>query len=436
MSGATLFGLSWNLIFAPVCDKESEEAESRLKVLFPKMTVLREDNFTLFTDSKPQEIKAYTRELNKFYTELYFKFFKLFRGRNQQGQNFVVLFDDGKDFYKYAYASTGDYRMVGFFMPTDRTLYIYNIWGGQLEKAYYDRVSKLCQEFENAAARDKESIKDSGADIVIDGYYKEMGDVAWNWYSLHKNLAADYTTEVMRHEFTHEVFHNWGLQSIITAKVDIDKTEVAKKEKEIMDALESQDKDKMEETFKELFKLTKEYRESLRVTVSNSWLAEGLAQYCETVPIGSVNAQCLSSFQEMRKKDAANPVEFLTNFATGSFAGLDYKGMLDNYAESWAFASFLMERYEEQFIKYQALRADRIAKGEPDLKGADDFSLLLNCIRKSAPELEKEFAEYMAAFKKIDDPFVAKVMAYEKIVEDFRNVERQERTVFVFRRQP
>ena len=424
-----------HLIFAPVCTRESEETEARLKNLFPRMSLYREDNFTLITDSKPEWIKSYTKELNGRYTDIYLRFFKLFKGRKQQGQNFVVLFDDKNDYYKYMLASTGQvsYGMVGYFRPDGRTLYIYNSWGGWLEKYYFDYVTRLCNSLDDWAKKEKEQFKDSSGNIVIDGYCKETQDVFWNWYSLHKNLALDETFETMRHEFTHEVFHNWGLQTVVVSKTAVDKDKMSEKEKEILDTLDSQDDKKIENLFKELFRLKKGYYEGLELGAANSWLAEGMALYCETTPMGAVNEERLFRFQEMAKKGAVNPLEFLTNFKKGSFSGLDIEAVLDGYAESWAFTSFLMEKYPEQFIKYQSILADQIAGNAKEAKENDDFALLLKCLGKSLPELEKEFSEFMKTFKQIDDPDVNRFLKYQKMHDDFENVQRQERKFYILR---
>ena len=425
-----------HLIFAPVCTRESEEMEVRLKNLFPKMLLYREDNFTLLTDSKPEWIKSYVKELNGLYTDIYLRFFKLFKGRKQQGQNFVVLFDNKDDYYKYMFASTGQvsYGMVGYFRPDDRTLYIYNSWGGWLEKYYFDYVTKLCNSMDNWAKKEKDQFKDSSGDIVVDGYCKETQDIFWNWYNLHKNLALDETFETMRHEFTHEVFNNWGLQTVVVSKTAVDKDKMTGKEKEILDTLDIQDDKKIENLFKELFRLKKGYYEGLELlSAANSWLAEGLALYCETAPMGAVNEERLFRFQDMERKGAVNPLEFLTNFKKGSFSGLDIEAVLDGYAESWAFTSFLMERYPEQFIKYQAMLADQIAKDAKEAKESDEFELLLKCLGKKLPELEKEFYESMKTFKTIDDPDVNRFLKYQKMYDDFENVQKQERKFYILR---
>ena len=421
-----------HLIFAPVCNKESEETQERLAKLFSKMAVYKEDNFTLLTDAGSAWIKHYVKELNDQYTEIYLRFFGLFKNRKQEGQNFVILFDDPEDYFKYTFASFGPVYALGYFNPDDRTLFIYNGWGARIEKIYRDYMEGLCKGLEEYAKGEKGRLNEGGWDMVVDGYTKDQEDVFWKWYDLHKRIAIDETFEVMRHEFTHEVFHNWGLQGIVVARPNIDKDKMAEKEKEIMAALESKDQEKIEGVFKDLYKMKKGYYEDLEISASNSWLAEGIACYSMTDPLGTINERFLAGYQEMSDKDRINPLEFITNFKRGSFSGLNYQSMLDGYAESWAFTKFLMDRYPAQFIDYQNKMADRLVQKRIAQASEDDFNLLLKCLNKDLPVLEKEFKEYMTHFAKTDDPEVKRVLEYENVYEEFRNVNEKREKKYIY----
>ena len=423
-----------HLIFAPIWNKETIQTEARLEKLFPKMSVYKEDNFTLLTDASSEWIKAYTKELNDQYTGIYLRFFGLFKNRKQDGQNFVILFDDPGDYIKYTVASMGPMNALGYFDPDDRTLFIYNGWGARFEKLYRDYIEGICSAIDEHAKDEKTKLADGGWHITVDGYAKEQKDVLWKWYDLHKRIALDETFEVMRHEFTHEIFHNWGLQGIVTSRPPVDKDKMAAKEKEILDALESKDQEKIEGVFKDLYKMKKNYYEDLEMNVSNSWLAEGIATYCETSPLGTINERFLAGYQVMSDKNRINPLEFITNFKKGSFSGLNYQSMLDGYAESWGFTKFLMERYPAQFIDYQNRMADRLMQKKIAEASEDDFNLLLKCLNKDLPALETEFKEYMTRFERVDDPMVKRVLEYEKMYDEFRNVhERREKSYIYFK---
>jgi hypothetical protein len=421
-----------HLIASPVCNKESVDTEERLKKLFPKMSVYKKDNFTLLTDANPVWIKHYTKELDNQFTEIYMKFFGLFKNRAQEGQNFVILFDDPADYIKYTVASLGPMYALGYFDPDDRTLFIYNGWGTRFEKLYRDYIEGICNAIDEHAKGEKAKLNDGGWQITVEGYAKEQKDVLWKWYDLHKRIALDETFEVMRHEFTHEIFHNWGLQGVVTSRPPVDKDKMAAKEKEILDALESKNQEKIEDVFKDLYKMKKNYYEDLEMSVSNSWLAEGIAVYCMTSPIGTINERFLAGYQEMSDKNRINPLEFITNFKRGSFSGLNYQSMLDGYAESWGFTKFLMEKYPAQFIDYQNRMADRLMQKKIAEASEDDFNLLLKCLNKDLPALETEFKEYMTHFDRVDDPMVKRVLEYERMYDEFRNVHERRQKDYIY----
>ena len=120
-----------HLMFAPVWDKDSAMVEERLKKVFPKMKIYSEGNVTIFTDSNEAGIKKFFKNVNEIYTEDYLRFYKLFKDRKPLAQNFIVFFDDPKDYYMNMYADQGmiSLAIVGYFSPLDQTLYIFNTWG-------------------------------------------------------------------------------------------------------------------------------------------------------------------------------------------------------------------------------------------------------------------------------------------------------------------
>ena len=413
-----------HLMFAPVWDKESAATEARLKRVFPKMRVYSEGNVTIFTDSSETGIKSFFKDVNEIYTDDYLKFYKLFKDKKPLAQNFIVFFEDPKDFYMNMYADEGavSLSIVGYFSPLDQTLYIFNPWGDKIDKIYSEEISGHTKEIEKSGDSVKNTYHDGSADIQIDGAVKAYTDAIWDWYYFHQNYYKNLGTLIMRHEFTHEIFHNWRLQSIIIAKPVVDKDKMAEKKKEILDSLESKDQEKREKLFVELMRLQRDEDEDLGIGVANSWLVEGIALYCDTTPIGAVDEERLFDFQEMQRKGNVNPIEFFTNFKIGSFAGLKGQAMMDAYAQSWAFTSFLMNKYEDRFIEYQRLMAEKMTDKKQDKNGEDDFNLLLKCLGKDLPALEKEFTEYMKTYEKADDPSLKNVLRYQKLKDEFRRL--------------
>jgi len=406
-----------HLLFAPVWNKEDNEILERLKKTFPQMEVYNEGHITLLTDVDATWVRLFKKELNDVYTDIYFTFFKLFKGKKPINQNFVIVFDDQIDYLKIC-CTDGTLGTLGYFHPFDKTLYLNNWWGTKKEKIYNDYVK---EQFNSSEERLK-GIKDPADRIVFEGFIKDLKDKFWDWLNLHRVYATDRTLEVLRHEFTHEVIQNWGLQDVVLPVEKVDKDEIAKKQKEIMDIIESGNQEKIEKLFMEMAKLRTKERISLEFNPANSWLVEGLATYCMTIPMGTVNEERLFRFQEMERKKEVEPIEFIMGFKKGSFSGLDFEAVLNAYAESWALTHFLMTKYRSQYTEYLRQMAEiRLNRGET-AKTADEVALLLKCLGKDLPTLDKEFRDYMKSFPKIDDPDIKKFMEYEEIVNRLKQV--------------
>ena len=109
------------------------------------------------------------------------------------------------------------------------------------------------------------------------------------------------------------------------------------------------------------------------------------------------------------------------SFEKGSFVGIALKSKYNLYAQSWAFTCFLMAKYPNQFIDYQEKIAERIAKvGKKETaSNKDDLLLLLACLDKELPVLERGFGEYMDGYQKTEDPLVKR---YIEIYEAWRDL--------------
>ncbi len=400
------------LLFAPVYNKESEGIEKRIKAQFPKMKFYREGNITLVTDSYITWVNLYKKTLRNEYTEIYFKFFRLLKGRRAKTQNFVVVFDDFADF---AESSMTDgvpfWAVLGYFNPTDKVLYLFNAFGDRVEKMVFDIiVGRTGKSVDKIVEAIKKRV-DERYHIFIDGQVKEYTDRYWAIYSLYKGELTEETLSTLRHEFAHELFSNWGVQDIMLSRPKIDKEKIARKKKEF---LETKDYKKKEELLEGLMKLRREEVEGIEMEASESWLSEGLATYCGTDPIGSKDDSWLFIYQDAARNKELNPIEFFTSFKMGSFPGLCHKAALVSYAQSWAFTTFLMARYPDQFLTYQQEIA-AVKPGTDSGEKREELKILLKCLNKDLPALEKEFADYMNTYKKVDDPYVAKFIRYHDV---------------------
>ncbi|MCX5667281.1 MAG: hypothetical protein NTY34_03090 [Candidatus Omnitrophica bacterium] len=396
-----------SLIFAPVCNKDTDETEEHIKELFPKMKIYKEGNITLFTDSYVNTAKWCQKITRALYAELYFKFFTLFKDRKPQFQNFIVLFDDPIDYID----STGMPPYIpGYFDPSERVLYLYNMFGERAEEMLFTMLTSATDAVYKDVEKQKKKLNiDERYDIFIDGRTKEFTDRFWRVKDIYKRSLTDETKSTLRHELTHEIFHNWGLQNIITSKPVVNKEKLIEKRKEFIEATDWEKKKKL---LDEMMKMGKP--EEIEMAVAESWLAEGLAAYCATEPAGGIDEDLLFTFQDAVSKEGLNPIEFFTGFEKGSFVGIALKSKYNLYAQSWAFTCFLMAKYPSQFVDYQKKIAEKITKEDKK----DNLTLLLACLGKNLSDLGKEFDEYMRGYQKAEDPFVKRYIEVYDVWRD------------------
>jgi hypothetical protein len=336
-----------------------------------------------------------------------------------------VVFDDFQDYIVYA-ATDGvpGWLAIGYFSPLNRVLYTFNAFGERMEKMVFDVIVGKTGKFNDALVEPVKKRVDTRYHIFIDALAKKYTDKYWEVYNLYKGELTEMSSMVLRHELAHEIFHNWGLQSVVLAKPEIDRKKLAEKKKEIM---EEKDWEKKEELLKKLLRVKAKEEadfkaeEMVDASTAQSWLSEGIATYCETDPVGATDEERLFSYQEAARKNELNPIEFLTNFKLGSFPGLSHKGVLAAYGQSWAFTAFLMNRHRDGFLAYQKRLAEKAGSKGADKKVADELELLLQYLNRDLPALEAEFKEFMSGYPEMEDPDVKRFMRYYRIWEDLLN---------------
>jgi hypothetical protein len=307
----------------------------------------------------------------------------------------------------------------GYFSPQEKVLYLYNLWGERWQKFYYDGVTSASQKIDDKAANAKNRYNTGSDEIVVDGFYQDLKNVYWDWYNIHKEIMVSITSTTLRHELTHEILNNWGLQNIVLSKADVDQDEVARKKKEMIDAIEADDKNKQEGIFREIVNMDRKSMQGYAAECDGSWITEGMATYCESYPFGSINEERLFEYQDAAAKNELNPIEFLTSFKMGSFIGLCEKAKLSSYGESWALVYFLMNRYRDKFLEFQEKMADA---GSRKIDQKEQLKVLLESLGKDLPSLEKEFRDYMATLPKADDRYVRMFMRYNDIWQKFLTI--------------
>ncbi len=399
------------MLFEPVSDDNSRRQKANLEKLFPKMEFYKVGNFTIVTDSYITWVKEYKSTLRQAYTDVYLTFFELFKDRKPRYQNFVVIFDDYRTFAEYAIADgVPAWAVLGYFRPDDKILYLFNSLG----ERYTDYLLEIwlgskTRQIDRWADDMKEQYK-GRYEKTIDGMAKDVKDRFWRYHNIIKGELRRQTMSTLRHEFTHELFNNWGLQNIIVSRVTGDRQRLIDKKK---DFLETDDAAKKREIFIDLINMRS--RQKLpEMEAANSWLAEGVATFSETDPPGSQNDRWLYVFQKMVREDAVYPLEYLTVYKIGSFPGVYRDAMLNAYAQSWAFVTFLMNRYPKEFMEYQRRLSEDSAKGQEDIKW------LLEALGKELKPLEKEFVKYMDRYEDLEDPFAARYERMLNIFNEFR----------------
>lgn len=395
------------LIFKPVDNENSRRVERALKTVFSKMKFYRQGGFTILTDSYITWVKEYKKVLREQYTNLYLTFFEVFKDRRPKIQNFLVIFDDHYDFIEYAISDgVPGWVLAGYFSPEDEILYLYNVLGDRsseiLFKGFVGETGRTMDEIVEKV----EDRVDKRYHIFINGLAKQIKDKFWEAYTYYKGMYRESTMNTLRHEFTHEIFHNWGLQSIKLSRYEKDKEDLRKKKKELVETKDCKKKSKFLRTLLFLG------GETLDVRAANSWLAEGTATYCETDPMGSQNNRWLYIYQDMVSKGPIYPLESLTYHRIGSFPGVAPLAMLQLYAESWAFVTFLMEKYPKEFMEYQNRMTEETAEGQ------EDIDWLLEAVGKDLKTLQKEFEDYMKTYPKIDSPYIRHLEKMRSIFRD------------------
>jgi sRNA-binding regulator protein Hfq len=390
------------LYFKPVENERSQKIEDNLRKLFPHMKFYQEGQFTIVTDSHPVWVREYKKAIRQHMSEFYLTFFDLLKDHRPKIQNFIVIFDEWEDFVEFAIANgVPGWQVAGYFSPRSEVLYMFNVLG---EKFSQKLFTALIEEPGAIINRQKEELKRKWGEyaITIEGLADKVKFKYERYYKIVYGYYKTETLTTLRHELTHELFYNFGLQNVVVSKVKKQKKAQPKKEH-----LKGEDLTKRQDLLKRLFTLRRYGAISLEA--ANSWLIEGIATYCETYPLGGQNKRWLFLFQEAERKKRILPLEQLTVYKMGSFPGVAPEAMLYAYAQSWAFIYFLMNNYPSEFLQYQ----EKISTESPEKM--EDIEWLLASLNKDLREIEREFLEYMKQLPLLEDPEVNWVLLKHEI---------------------
>ena len=105
--------------------------------------------------------------------------------------------------------------MAGYYSPDEKILYLFNALGEKFSEILFEAMVGESGRTIDDIVETVEKHVDKRYHIFIKGEAKRIKDKFWQAYSYFKGIFREATMSTLRHEFTHEVFHNWGLQNII-----------------------------------------------------------------------------------------------------------------------------------------------------------------------------------------------------------------------------
>ena len=385
-----------SLLFKPVRNIESDRIEERLRSQFPKMRFYRDGMVTLVTDSSGSSLKIIKKVIRDQTKTLYLEFPELFRNRQPLHQHYVVVFDSMMDYYQIAITDgIPPWACPGYFAPTQKVLFMMNYIGDEFTDFLYEAVTGV-REVMDAGGEDAKKRLDRRYHAQIDGIVQDV-KVKWeNAVAFMRGLFMRETLVTLRHEITHEFFHNWGVQTIVVSKMKEPDEELIEKKRKL---LETDDPKKKRELITEILGMRrKESKKEIQIEAANSWFVEGLAEYASTSALGDLNKHRLFVVKEARRKSELLPIEHLTVYKMGSFLGVADEVSLSAYAQSWSLVDFLMNQHRDGFIRY----LERMAQEQAE--GFEDIQWLLDEVNKGLRELEAEWHAYIDSYEEIQDP--------------------------------
>jgi len=398
------------LSFKPIKNARSEKINEALMTQFPKMKRVREGSFVLMTDSYTTWVNAYKKGIQQLRTDFYLEFFPILKDRSPNIAHYVVIFDERNDFIDHGVADgVPSWGLAGYFSPDREILYLFNVLGDTISTAIEEAIVGQTSRMMDGLVDAVKGQVDRRYHVFIEGQATEFKKKFSGAHSYIRGLLRDQTMATLRHEMTHELFHNWGLQTIVISKAEQDLKEEAEKKKRY---LQEEDVEKRRELLFDLAQLRKD-ESKIEITASNSWFVEGLAAYMEEVPVGAPSKRWLYLYQDARRKEILFPIEYLTVYKMGSFPGVASEAQLYAYAESWAFVHFLMQVHRDGFMEYLG----RVSQETPQEN--EDILWLLKAVGKELRPLEGEFIAYMDQFEELDDPMFEQMDTFRSIFQSF-----------------
>ncbi len=381
------------LLFRPIHNERSTQIETQLRGLFPTMHWYEEGMFTLLTDSIPPTIKEYRRTIRALATDWYLTFHPLLQSRSPTVQQYIVVFENWPSYLEYA-ATDGvpGWMAIGYFHPGDEILYCFNVLGEQFSLLLEDA---FLGQFRGVRDRVSTQLKVSRSQVFVEGQMSEFLRKLEGAHAALRQMYSRVGTDVLRHELTHAMFHNWQLQNVVLSQMpESGREEFEKKRRYLQEDDDERKRQLLEELLKQ--QITGKLPD---LRASNSWFVEGLAAYMEPIPVGEPNTERVAEVQEARTRRQILPLELLNALRMGSFHGMSTQSALYAHAQSWAFCHFLMQHHRDAFMTY----LERLAAEHPG-EDVDTLPWLLEALGTAQRPLEQQFLAYLERFP-AEDPF-------------------------------
>ena len=395
-----------SLEFKPIRNEESKKIEAKLKEQFPKMRFHQLGMITLITDSEGSALKNLKQILRDQEIVLYFDFADLLKNHQPKFQHYVVVFDRISDYFEYALTDgIPAWLCPGYFSPTEKILFMMNLGGQEITDSIY-QVVKGVRDVVNDQANAIKHVAGSRRDAQIEGLAHDF-NAKWETAMAYlSGIYTDISVVTLRHEFTHEFLHDWGLQTIIVSEMKEKDDALIKKKKELF---ETKDIKKKKELLMKILEMRRNSDQDIKIEASNSWFVEGLAEYEATTAVGERNDMRLYELKEARRKKELWPIEQLTVYKMGSFPGVTASSALSAYAQSWSFVGFLMKNYRKEFLSY----LERMTREKPSKD--DDLKWLIEALGKDLHVIEKEWQDSIDALPNVEDPQIEQMMRVREI---------------------
>ena len=320
--------------------------EIRIKKELPSFHFSRSGVYSFFTDQDYFKINKSVELLQRLYGGFLATFAPLI-DKALTRRNYVIIFRKPEDYDSYKQKIAPYLKnAAGFYDVANNELVFYDFFNSQ-DYAEIDNFVKQ----QNQKIRDLRSenlrYKDSNYDVyqdnvkVIRGYEESL--------SAYSSRAASQTRDVNVRILRHEASHQLSFDLMLSGNA---------------------------ENF-------------------DTWLLEGLAEYCSTPSIGEKNPEYIKFFRDALKGGSAIPLRELFSYSKDNkFYALEGDKLGLAYAQSWALFYFLMQpQWRNVFFEYWGK-----LKAAPEVMGLDDrIKLAQENLGISLDELQKQLDEFVIA---------------------------------------